>query len=216
MKGLKVFSKVKEIPKVSNKLALIFSLVACFVSACAIAIIVIACFMYCRTGSLVAPNDVMTLIGLVFSVIGVIATVFFVVITYRAGHIYDEIKAAGNSIKDQMEKEKKVYQELAFETYETLCENYSRLINDCPEKVNEYKLTEARMACKLFLLPKNIREEKIRLLSDIERMPEIDDEIDDDIIVLEKILYDEKEEKAIRKAANESLAALKKMKEEVG
>lgn len=216
MKGLKIISKVKEIPTVSNKLALIFSLIACFVSACAIAIVVIACFLYYRTGSLVAPKDVMTLIGLVFSVIGVIATVFFVVIIYRASHIYDEIKATRDSIKDQMEKEKKVYQELAFETYEALCENYSRLINDCPEKVDEYKLTEARMACKLPLLPKNIREEKIRLLSDIERMPVADADIDADIIILEKILFDEKEEKAIRKAANESLAALKKMKEEVG
>jgi uncharacterized membrane protein len=213
MKGIKIISRIKEIPTVSNKLALFFSLIACFVSACAIAIVVISCFMYYRKGSLVAPHDVMTLIGLVFSVIGVIATVFFVVITYRAGHIYDEIKAAGNSIKDQMEKEKKVYQELAFETYEALCENYSRLINDCPEKVDEYKLTEARMACKLFLLPNNIREEKIRLLSDIERTPETIADIDDDIVILEKILFDEKEGKTIRKAADESLDTLRKRRE---
>ena len=200
----------KELRKPSVKIALF----ACLVSACAVALVVVACFVHPRTRTFIKPNVVMTLVGLVFSIVGVVATVFFVVLSFRAGLIYDDIKTAGCTIQEQMKKEKKIYQELVYETYEALCDNYSRLINDCPEKVGEYKLSEARMACKLFLLPQDKREEKIRLLSEIERCGATDDEIDDDIMLLKTILYDEKEEKAIREAALESIDVLKKRKEQ--
>ncbi len=197
----------KELKKTSVRIAL----TALFISACAVAGILMFCYWYPNYSHTNTPlnfEKVVASVGLIFSVVGVIATVFFVVLSFRAELIYDDIKSAGQAITKRMEREKETYQRIAYETYVTFSKCYSRLINEDSSQIDKYELEIARMACNLTYLSREIRLEAIDLLATIDRGHEEKNNIKNDIELLEKILLDVTEEEDIRKAARKSLKTI--------
>lgn len=194
--------------------------------------------LYCRPeGTLeIDINNILSFIGIGFSIVGVVATIYFVVIAYRTRIIREELenekenaKKAISEAKTQWEttiREAKTQWEGALNEAKTQWEkmvqselyviynNFSFLTNQNPDKITEYQLQEARLVCRLKLLMPDDRMEKIELLGTISREnPSSEwEKIDEDIKLLKEVVFDKDEPLEIKQAALISLNKLERKK----
>jgi hypothetical protein len=192
--------------------------------------------LYCRPEETIDLNNIVSFIGICFSIVGVVATIYFVVIAYRTRNTYEELvkekekaETAINEAKTQWEgaiteaktqwegalnKAKIQWEKLVQSELYVIYNNFSFLTNQNPDKITEYQLLEARMVCHLKLLKPEERLEKIELLGTIGRQkpgPEWE-KIDEDIKLLEDVVFDNDEPLEIKQAALIALNKLQKKK----
>lgn len=189
-----------------------------FASISVLTAIVSSLALYCYKDFSISLNidNVVSFMGLFFTIVGVVATVYFVVLSYRARLIRDELIEKKDNAEAAINEAQKQWEVLVTAAMDVLYQNYSFLIRENPSRVSEYKLQASRLACELTLLDPKDRLESIELLGTIDRIknsPEWN-EIDEDIKLLERVLYAKDESERIKRKANEAITLLKEKKNE--
>lgn len=202
-----------KVYKKGHKASRAITIVAVIISVCAILISLVALFHHSQ-GNLSIDNLV-SLMGLLFSIVGVVATVYFVILSYRARLIRDDLNNEKKKAENDIIEAKKQWKEMVSTALNVIYQNYSFLIRENPNRIAEYRLQQSRLAIKLKLLDSKDRLEKIELLGTITRAKSTPDWdcIDDDIDLLKQVLFDsEEKDEMVKNKALESIEMLKKMK----
>ena len=205
---------MKDISTIDKKYKI--SLVIAFISiGIALAAIILSLIsLCCEHKSNLSVDDIVSYMGLLFSIVGVVATIYFVILSYRARLIRDDLNNEKQRVEHDIREAKEQWKEMVNSALNVIYQNYSFIIRDNPSKMANYKLQQSRLASKLKLLDSSDRLEKIELLGTINRqkmMPEWN-EIDDDIKLLKQVLFDKDESAEIKNKALESINTLEKLK----
>ena len=170
--------------------------------------------LYYRPKETLTLDRVVTFMGLVFTIIGVVTTIFFVVLSYRARLIRDELIEEKNSTEIAIKESHKQWKVLVSAAMEVLYQNYSFLIKENPKRISEYRLQASRLACRLTLLEPKERLEGIELIGTIYRSKDSREwnEIDEDIKLLEDLLFSNDEPEVIKRKAKKALEYLEEKK----
>lgn len=183
-------------------------------SVSVIAAVVSSLVLYYRPKETLTLDRVVTFMGLFFTVVGVVATIFFVVLSYRARLIRDELIEEKNSAEIAIKESHNQWKVLVSAALEVLYQNYSFLIKENPKRMSEYRLQASRLACRLSLLEPKERLEGIELIGTIYRPKESREwnEIDDDVKLLEALLFSNDEPEVIKRKAKKALEFLEEKK----
>lgn len=171
--------------------------------------------LYYRPKETLTLDRVVTFMGLFFTIVGVIATIFFVVLSYRARLIRDELMEEKNNAEIAIKESHKQWEVLVSAAMDILYQNYSFLIKENPKRISEYRLQASRLACRLTLLEPKERLEGIELIGTIYRPKDGREwnEIDDDIKLLEDVLFSNDEPEVIKRKAKKALEFLEEKKQ---
>ena len=197
-----------------NKAFRVIATLAVCISVCAIVISLVALFHGPQVDLTI--DNMVSFMGLLFSIVGVVATVYFVILSYRARLIRDDLNNEKEKAENEIQEARKQWKEMVGSALNVIYQNYSFLIRENPSKIAEYRLQQSRLAIKLKLLDPKDRLEKIELLGTITRQKSTPDWdcIDDDINLLKQVLFDGNEkDEIIKNKVLESIELLKKMKD---
>lgn len=204
----------KDSSSIEKKSKTTISIVLASASVSVIAAVFSSLVLYYRPKETLTLDRVVTFMGLVFTIIGVVTTIFFVVLSYRARLIRDELIEEKNSTEIAIKESHKQWKVLVSAAMEVLYQNYSFLIKENPKRISEYRLQASRLACRLTLLEPKERLEGIELIGTIYRSKDSREwnEIDEDIKLLEDLLFSNDEPEVIKRKAKKALEYLEEKK----
>ena len=155
-------------------------------------------------------DKIISLYGILFTIVGVVATFYFVVLTYKARKIHEDLNDVRRFVRKQIKEEKKVIEKTISLSYKVMYDNLSCLLNDNPSQFEKYKLQQARLGCMLPSLDEDQRVWCVSLVGDLQRnSPTSISEIPNDIELLNNLLKEEDLPQTVLDAAITSIYRLK-------
>lgn len=195
-----------------SRITVSVALVAASISV--IAAILSSLVLYYRPKETLSLDRTVSFMGLFFTIVGVVATIYFVILSYRARLIRDELIEEKTSAEATIDEAKRQWETLVTTAMEVLYQNYSFLIKENPQKTSKYRLQASRLACRLTMLKPEDRLEGIELVGTLYRPKNSQEwrEIAEDIKLLEGLLYANDEPEVIKRKAKKALDYLEEKK----